>query len=82
MTSWKDLSVEQFALFYLLHPKIGNPFEMFHAMNLSKFSPDIVVLGTGSKVQRVNLELLHNLKKKGLSVEVQDTVGFNRNITV
>ncbi len=55
---------------------------MFHATNLSKFSPDIVVLGTGSKVQRVNLELLHNLKKKGLNVEVQDTVGFNRNISV
>ncbi|XP_064400372.1 NADH dehydrogenase [ubiquinone] 1 alpha subcomplex assembly factor 3-like isoform X2 [Halichondria panicea] len=56
VTSWEDLVVEQFALFYLLHPKI-----------------DIVVLGTGSKVQRVNLELLYGLKKKGLNIEVQDT---------
>lgn len=56
VASWDDLTVEKFALFYLIRPKI-----------------DLVVLGTGSKVQRVNLELLQNLKKKGINLEIQDT---------
>ena len=35
---------------------------------------DLIVVGTGTRVERLDPELFQALKKKGLNVEVQDTV--------
>lgn len=37
---------------------------------------ELVVLGTGSRVERVNPEIRQFLRKKGISLEVQDTVSL------
>lgn len=36
---------------------------------------ELVVLGTGSSVERINPEITKFLKRKGISIEIQDTVG-------
>ena len=36
--------------------------------------PDLVVLGTGAKTQRIDQRILNHLQRKGISVEIQDTV--------
>lgn len=38
------------------------------------YAAELVVLGTGSKVERVSPEVIQYLKKKGISLEIQDTV--------
>ena len=35
---------------------------------------DLIVVGTGTRVERLDPALFQALKKKGLNVEVQDTV--------
>lgn len=37
-------------------------------------SAEILVLGTGAKLERINPSVLALLKKKGIAVEIQDTV--------
>lgn len=39
---------------------------------------EILVLGTGARLERINPSVLALLKKKGIAVEVQDTVKFFR----
>lgn len=38
------------------------------------FSAEILVLGTGGHVERIDPSVLALLKRKGIAVEVQDTV--------
>ena len=41
------------------------------------FCIDLVVIGTGSRIQRLDSAVAQYLKRKGISLEVQDTVrGF------
>ncbi|XP_029457122.1 NADH dehydrogenase [ubiquinone] 1 alpha subcomplex assembly factor 3 [Rhinatrema bivittatum] len=54
--SYKDISRESLALFYMLEPKI-----------------EILVLGTGGRVERLDSDLLKFMRQKGIAVEVQDT---------
>uniref|UniRef100_A0A6P8Q4B7 NADH dehydrogenase [ubiquinone] 1 alpha subcomplex assembly factor 3 n=1 Tax=Geotrypetes seraphini TaxID=260995 RepID=A0A6P8Q4B7_GEOSA len=54
--SYKDITQESLALYYMLEPKI-----------------EILVLGTGEKVQRLDPNLLMFMRQKGIAVEVQDT---------
>ena len=37
---------------------------------------DLVVLGTGTRVQRIDPAIPDYLKKKGLNLEIQDTVSY------
>ena len=37
---------------------------------------ELVVLGTGSQVEQINPDISHFLKKKGISLEIQDTVSY------
>lgn len=39
---------------------------------------EILVLGTGERLERINPSVLALLKKKGIAVEVQDTVKYAR----
>lgn len=39
---------------------------------------EILVLGTGARVERINPSVLALLKKKGIAVEIQDTVNETR----
>ncbi|KAG7477826.1 hypothetical protein MATL_G00073780 [Megalops atlanticus] len=54
--SYKDISVESMALFYMLEPRI-----------------EILVLGTGGRVERIDGKVIDFMRKKGIAVEVQDT---------
>ncbi|XP_059505658.1 NADH dehydrogenase [ubiquinone] 1 alpha subcomplex assembly factor 3 [Stegostoma tigrinum] len=54
--SYKDITEDSLALFYMLEPKI-----------------EILVLGLGERVQRLDPKLFMLLKNKGIAVEVQDT---------
>lgn len=40
------------------------------------FSAEILVLGTGARVERIDPSVLALLKRKGIAVEVQDTVSM------
>ncbi|XP_048879171.1 NADH dehydrogenase [ubiquinone] 1 alpha subcomplex assembly factor 3 [Brienomyrus brachyistius] len=54
--SYKDISVESLALFYLLEPRI-----------------EVLVLGIGGRVERLDRNVLDFLRKKRIAVEIQDT---------
>ncbi|XP_066553685.1 NADH dehydrogenase [ubiquinone] 1 alpha subcomplex assembly factor 3 isoform X2 [Amia ocellicauda] len=54
--SYKNITEDSLALFYLLEPRI-----------------EILVLGTGARVERVDPVVLRFMRKKGIAVEVQDT---------
>lgn len=45
-------------------------------------SAEILVLGTGAKVERLNPSVLALLKKKGIAVEIQDTVNKTWSLAV
>ncbi|XP_041047440.1 NADH dehydrogenase [ubiquinone] 1 alpha subcomplex assembly factor 3-like isoform X2 [Carcharodon carcharias] len=55
--SYKDISEDSLALFYILEPNI-----------------EILVLGMGDRIQRLDPKLLMFMKSKGIAVEIQDTV--------
>lgn len=42
------------------------------------FPAEILVLGTGARLERIDPSVLALLKKKGIAVEVQDTVKCKR----
>lgn len=42
------------------------------------FLAEILVLGTGARLERIDPSVLALLKKKGIAVEVQDTVKHKR----
>ncbi|CAK6955489.1 NADH dehydrogenase 1 alpha subcomplex assembly factor 3 [Scomber japonicus] [Scomber scombrus] len=88
--SYKDITEESVSLFHMLEPRIGkNENNLWHfllkvrlypgAFNLSYFLTyaEILVLGTGARVERINPSVLALLKKKGIAVEVQDTVKYS-----
>ena len=43
---------------------------------------EILVLGTGARLERINPSVLALLKKKGIAVEVQDTVKYAQCVSV
>lgn len=48
-------------------------------MHLTQFLAlfaEILVLGTGARLERINPSVLALLKRKGIAVEVQDTVKY------
>lgn len=50
-------------------------------MHLTQFLvlyAEILVLGTGARLERINPSVLALLKRKGIAVEVQDTVKYAR----
>lgn len=50
-------------------------FKLPNAVHLFSFvSAEVLVLGTGAKLERINPSVLALLKKKGIAVEIQDTV--------
>uniref|UniRef100_A0A674P843 NADH:ubiquinone oxidoreductase complex assembly factor n=1 Tax=Takifugu rubripes TaxID=31033 RepID=A0A674P843_TAKRU len=79
--TYKDITEESLSLFHMLEPKIGNKNkELPHFGSFCDahwflfFRAEILVLGTGAKVERINPTVLAMLKKKGIAVEIQDTV--------
>ncbi len=54
-------------------------------MHLTYFlvvNAEILVLGTGARLERINPSVLALLKKKGIAVEVQDTVKYAQCLSV
>lgn len=43
---------------------------------------EILVLGTGTRLERINPSVLALLKSKGIAVEVQDTVKYSQCVRV
>lgn len=41
------------------------------------FFSEILVLGTGARLERIDPSVLALFKRKGIAVEVQDTVKYN-----
>ena len=40
---------------------------------------DLIVLGTGTRVEQLDPDILKALKRKGLNLEIQDTVEYTDN---
>ncbi|KAM9799216.1 NADH dehydrogenase [ubiquinone] 1 alpha subcomplex assembly factor 3 isoform X1 [Syngnathus typhle] len=55
-----DITEESVSLFHMIVPHIGN-------------NSEILVLGTGARLERIHPSVLALLKRKGIAVEVQDT---------
>ena len=70
----EDMVPETFALFHLIEPTIGERCSERERVFIVSFAADLVVLGTGSKVERVDPEIRSYLQRKGISLEIQDTV--------
>ncbi|KAM9814277.1 LOW QUALITY PROTEIN: NADH dehydrogenase [ubiquinone] 1 alpha subcomplex assembly factor 3 [Neosynchiropus ocellatus] len=76
--SHDDITEESVSLFHMLVPGIGKYEEMILDVdcvcNLCLFvATEILVVGTGTKLERIKPPVLALLKKKGIAVEVQDT---------
>lgn len=63
-STWSNLELVELTLFLLLVNKCEEIL----------FSVDLVVLGTGAKVERVDPAIRSYLQRKGISLEIQDTV--------
>lgn len=79
----KDITEESVSLFHMLEPRLGNnppvipvPDHQLPAAfhSFSSVAAEILVLGTGAKLEQINPSVLALLKKKGIAVEIQDTV--------
>ncbi len=69
----QDVTPESFTLFHLIEPRIGQCIYIMH-MIIILCGAELLVLGTGSRVEQVDLSIIQYLKRKGISLEVQDTV--------
>ena len=72
----KEMTPESFTLFHLIQPQLGEWRWHCHTTHqpVASLISDLLVLGTGSKVERVDPAVMSYLQRKGISVEVQDTV--------
>lgn len=43
---------------------------------------EILVLGTGARLERINPSVLALLRSKGIAVEVQDTVKYAQSLSI
>ncbi|XP_053724022.1 NADH dehydrogenase [ubiquinone] 1 alpha subcomplex assembly factor 3 isoform X1 [Synchiropus splendidus] len=78
--SHHDITEESVSLFHMLVPRIGDVHTSKYLLyvgsvyNVFLFvATEILVMGTGAKLERIKPPVLALLKKKGIAVEVQDT---------
>lgn len=84
----RSLPVWRHLLFMFLHAVIDflthlRLYKMYLTYTTPAFScAEILVLGTGSRLERINPSVLALLRSKGIAVEVQDTVKCSQYISV
>ncbi|NXA37771.1 NDUF3 factor, partial [Eudromia elegans] len=79
--SYRDISHESLSLFRLLEPRIGTrggrswaPLPLGTTADpTARPLAEILVLGTGDRVERLHPALLRHMRAGGIAVEVQDT---------
>ncbi len=87
----KEVTPESFALFLLVEPRIGTldhqvlfpgiPLVPSQILDYLTILPELIILGTGSSVEKVDPNIGSFLKGHGISLEVQDTVCLFSNCT-
>ena len=75
----EDITPECFTLFHLVEPKLGESVIVASGDDgltvcVCVCSADLIVLGTGARVKRIDSAVIDYLKRKGLTLEIQDTV--------
>lgn len=73
----EELTPESFTLFHLIEPQIGKRLRRDHISLTRPLLSDLLVLGTGSKVKKINPIITSYLHRKGISLEIQDTVSHS-----
>lgn len=76
----EDIIADSFTLFHLIQPKIGESVTDFSKSCMTAWHVpiliDLIVLGTGTRVEQLDSAILKALKRKGLNLEIQDTVEY------
>ena len=83
--SASEICLESLELFSLVKPPIGNIVSLYYWVFFEKcpkifsflfayFCSDIIVIGTGDKVIRLDEKIHREMRKRRIALEVQDTV--------
>ena len=75
----EDITADSFTLFHLIQPKIGESVTDFYRRSYTCMPVllDLIILGTGTRVEQLDPAISEALKRKGLNLEIQDTVEYS-----